>query len=435
MQRRLLFATAKIRRTVNGSEGSTMSDYRELIKNFDVIREYMKDFFVYGFKTRSDYDSKSARTYDNERRRLTSWLKGYVDWDYGSDGKRVFLSIDSEQIDENPLYAAWKSKSFTANDIMLHFYLRDLLAGGRKASAAALADEIAGRYGQTFDVQTVRKKLKEYTERELLTEEKAGKELLYGRREDRAVSEEAEEAMNAAIAFFQEAAPFGYIGSILLSGKRLSNLWFRFKHHYLVHTLEDGVLYRILEAMKEQRSAGFLNKSARSHKESLIEGVPLQIFVSTASGRRYVCIYEWHGRRFLNLRLDCILDVEALAPVPDYVLLREKLMRNRDACWGVSFGGRGRKEQIYMKLAIDEKREDFILERLHREGRGGEVTRLSEGIYLYSGEYFDTNEMLSWIKTFIGRILSLDGTNDQVIQKFYFDIGRLCGMYLPQEER
>ena len=39
--------------------------YSELIKNFDRIRDYMRQFYVYGFKSRTEYDKKSARSYDN----------------------------------------------------------------------------------------------------------------------------------------------------------------------------------------------------------------------------------------------------------------------------------------------------------------------------------------------------------------------------------
>ena len=46
-----------------------MQEFHELIKNFDKIRDYMRQFYVYGFKVRSDFDAKSARTYDNERDR------------------------------------------------------------------------------------------------------------------------------------------------------------------------------------------------------------------------------------------------------------------------------------------------------------------------------------------------------------------------------
>ena len=35
-----------------------MSSYSELIKNFEKIRSYMRDFYVYGFKSRDEYRSK-----------------------------------------------------------------------------------------------------------------------------------------------------------------------------------------------------------------------------------------------------------------------------------------------------------------------------------------------------------------------------------------
>ena len=43
--------------------------YSELIKNFENIRDYISQFYVYGFKRRKDYDKKSSRSYDNERRK------------------------------------------------------------------------------------------------------------------------------------------------------------------------------------------------------------------------------------------------------------------------------------------------------------------------------------------------------------------------------
>lgn len=48
--------------------------YKELIKNFNRIRDYMREFYVYGFKSREEYTNKSARSYDDEHRRLKSWL-------------------------------------------------------------------------------------------------------------------------------------------------------------------------------------------------------------------------------------------------------------------------------------------------------------------------------------------------------------------------
>ena len=47
-----------------------------------------------------------------------------------ADGKNVFLSVDSSNITHNPLFKAFKAKTFTDRDIMLHFYIFDILAGG-----------------------------------------------------------------------------------------------------------------------------------------------------------------------------------------------------------------------------------------------------------------------------------------------------------------
>ena len=91
--------------------------YSELIKNFNKIRDYMRDFYVYGFKSRDDYTKKSARSYDDEKRRIESWLGDYMKFHQTADGKNVFLSIDSRVTRHNPLYKAWKTKSFTDGDI------------------------------------------------------------------------------------------------------------------------------------------------------------------------------------------------------------------------------------------------------------------------------------------------------------------------------
>ncbi len=64
-----------------------MSSYNELIKNFEKIRTYMREFYVYGFKSCEDYTDKSARSYDDERRRLESRLGDHMSFTRTQDGK------------------------------------------------------------------------------------------------------------------------------------------------------------------------------------------------------------------------------------------------------------------------------------------------------------------------------------------------------------
>lgn len=135
-----------------------MSEFKELIKSFPKTREYVRDFFVYGFKTRDEFKEKSPRTYDNERRRIESWLSGFVKQDYSEKGKNISLSIDSNLLDTNPLYRVWKTKSFTDNDIMLHFFLLDYLSNTEGKTIEEIADGILDEYEVFFDTQMIRRK-------------------------------------------------------------------------------------------------------------------------------------------------------------------------------------------------------------------------------------------------------------------------------------
>ena len=111
--------------------------YSELVKNFNKIRRYMRDFYVYGFKSREDFDAKSTRTYDDERRRIESWLSDYMQFRQTTDGKIVSISIDSRSGKHNPFYKAWKTKSFTDGDITLQLPLRLRRAGSHSPRSSS----------------------------------------------------------------------------------------------------------------------------------------------------------------------------------------------------------------------------------------------------------------------------------------------------------
>ena len=454
-----------------------------MIKNFDRIRDYMRQFYIYGFKARTEFDGKSARTYDNERRRIESWLADYTRADYTSKGKHVYINVDSKEIPQNPLYTAWKSKSFTDNDLMLHFFILDQMiedgnenAGMAKAgeeqvgaaqndaaqaeaaqteaaqagaanpespspgglTAGELCDRICADYGVVFDSQTVRLKLKEYESLGLLSAWKDKKQLRYRLAPllppETAGPSPAWDRLIMAVKFFQGVAPFGVVGSTILDREETDNEYFQFKHHFIVHTLEDGVLSDVLAAMKQGRAISFTNRSGRTGNVSQSRGLPLKIFVSTRTGRRYVCLYQENTRRFTNMRLDSMSDVTPLEIHSDYSRKQDLLKRNLDRLWGVSFSGSGRLEEICIKFYVNESTEAYVLDRLYREGRGGEIQRIRENEYLYSGAFFDTNEMLSWVKTFTGRILDIQGSNRFAVAKITYDWEKMYEMYCRDGE-
>ena len=105
-----------------------MSEFQELIKNFDKCRDYIRDFFVYGFKSRKDFTGKSARTYDDERRRITDWLGDIVHEDISdaTSEKNLSLQVTPNLLATNPLYRVWQTRSFTDNDVRLFFRLPEM---------------------------------------------------------------------------------------------------------------------------------------------------------------------------------------------------------------------------------------------------------------------------------------------------------------------
>lgn len=408
--------------------------FSELIKNFDKLRDYMRDFFVYGYKTRADFSKKSARTYDNERRRIESYLGDYVRWEYGRGGKRVFLSVDAAKILQNPLYRAYQSKSFTDNDILLHFFLLDLLEDAQPLTAGQATDEISLRYGEFFDIQTVRGKLREYTDAGLLRAERQGKSVVY-QKSDVSFSTlfpHAEDARDF-LAFFGECAPFSVVGSYLGNRAKLQNARLLFKHHFLVHTLEDTVLLSLTEAIQQRKKVEITNFSNRSGAETVVTGLPVAILVSVQTGRRYLALYGDIRRRFHSFRLDCLKSVRILEPFKNAEERLREWQVCREQAWGAALSARQNTEHFSMILSIDEKKEPYILNRLEREGRGGKIERLDVNRYRYSIDVTDSGELMNWVKTFTGRILSVEGDNQAVVARFYRDMQRMATLYGEEE--
>lgn len=409
-----------------------MSDFNELIKHFNKVRSYVRDFYIYGFKTRTDFQQKSRRTYDNERRRIESWFSGYIRYDYNSaHEKAIAITADSNRISVNPLYNVWKTRSFTANDIMLHFFLLDLMQDGTDRTLETITDELLVHYQVLFDAQTVRKKLTEYTAIGIFQVKKAGKQHLYSRRLDNDRKYTALlPGLAEAVCFFQAAAPFGFIGSTLLDFYRYHNKNFRFRHDYLVHTLEDEILLPILQAIRQKQLLSLEIRSSRHHRVQMLSGTPLKILVSTQTGRRYVCVRRQDTRRLATYRLDGIQKAEPAGHDPDFEQHLAAFEKNYRYTWGVSFGSCREPEQVKFLITLDEAAEGYIITRLEREGRGGTLTRTEPGRYEYSVECWDSAELIPWVKTFTGRIIAFTCSNKSVERRFWQDMQLLQEMYL-----
>ena len=403
--------------------------YSELIKNFSRIREYMREFYVYGFKRREEYTAKSARSYDDERRRMESYLGDYMGFRQTPEGKRVFISLDSRRVRHNPLYAAWKAKSFTDGDITLHFLLFDILDA--PTTALSLADITAALDARLaafpaprlFDASTVRKKLGEYVSEGLVETEKRGKTLYYRRAADAPMLDAA------ALDFFSEVAPCGVIGSYILDKIAPHADVFAFKHHYITGAVDSEMLYALLCAMQEKRfvTLTVLSRRGGMHTQTV---VPLRIFVSVQSGRQYLLAYAVGTGRITSFRIDNITAVEAGEVCAHFDAQRQKLDSMRAHMWGVSTQSRARRrmEQVSFTVRYGDD-EAHIHRRLEREKRCGTVERLDVHTSRFTAELYDAAEILPWMRTFLCRIVSYSFSNAAVEARFAADIEEMYRMY------
>ena len=427
-----------------------MSDFHELIKSVDKCRDYVRDFFVYGFKSRSDFPGKSARTYDDERRRIVSWLNEYVREDFTEIGrsKNISLQIDQKLLDTNPLFRVWQAASFTDRDLILHFFILKILEDKDAAySASEITDILIDEYALDADLQTVRRKCNEYVEEGLLYTKKEGKTLLYSR--DLYFSELSEntDPLIDMIKCFSLDLPLGAVGDTILSMQDTENYIFRVKHSFPTFTLEDEIVLQLLTAIHDRKQVELKIQSNRRSQDKgyRTTGIPLQIFVSTRSGRRFVCMYHQEKKSFDCFRLDQIksADLSGNADDKDIKRARDHLDKDRPYVWGVSFypsvRGRGRLQKLILTINADDEKETHIYQRLVREGEGGSVEHLAKNTLRYEKTVADVREMFPWIRSFIGRIkeLKIYGTdgenlfeeNRQLESMFYRDLEKMYRLY------
>lgn len=404
--------------------------YSELIKNFNKTRDYMHDFYVYGFKSRDEFTEKSARSYDDERRRVESWLGDYMKFRQTPDGKNAFISINSRVSHHNPLYNALKAKTFTDGDITLHFILFDILSAPEISLSLKQItkgiDNILSSFSspRVFDESTVRKKLNEYIGEGIITAKKQGKTFFYSR------SNDYNRCDSDILDYFSEVAPCGVIGSFLLDKTEKHEDIFSFKHHYITGAMDSEVLCSLFDAMTKKRFVCLKMINRNSSKSFEKQVVPLKIMISVQNGRQYLMAYLPECDRIRSFRTDDIISV-CLGDFYDrFDELRATLSKMLLHTWGVSTQSQSgeRIEHIEFTVKYNDD-EQFIHRRLEREKRCGTVEKIDKNTSRFFADVYDSGELVPWIRTFICRITSICFSNKQLEAQFKNDIEQMYRLY------
>ena len=399
--------------------------YKELIKNFDNIRMYMRDFFVYGFRTREDYAKKGLRSYDNEKRRIQSYLGDLLSFKQTEIGKKVFISLDAKSVSRNPLYKAFKVKSFTSKDISLYFIVMDILKSGESYSLTDILNKIDSDYLSyfskplLFDESTLRKKLKEYEALGLIKSEKTSKKLEYSLVNDDIEAKDYKDV----IRFFTEENILGVIGSYIEDKFENADEYISFKNRYIMNAYDTEVVFEILRAIKNENKVKIQTFASAKQREY----IPLKLYVSKQGGRNYLMCKGMEDNRFYSIRTDYIKSVRQGLKVNDFSIVKTRFEDISRHIWGVSYSA-GKLEHFEMDIYVG-KGEEYIVSRLEREKRCGKVTKLDKETYRFSVDLYDSYELVPWIRTFFGRIKRLKCSNRMVSDQIKFDIVKMSKQY------
>ncbi|MEO1769266.1 WYL domain-containing protein [Candidatus Enterococcus ferrettii] len=396
--------------------------FQELVKQFSTLRSYTREFLIYGFKSREEITLSSPRTYDNERRRLESLLQDYVEVQTVNNKKIYRLVLPANQAD-NPLHCLWQTKSFTRNDIFLHFVLLDILASQKKLTVNELVQQVDS-YLEVFkddyliDSLTIRNKLNEYAELGILSKAKEGKQWFYSLEEEINFTPQ----QLRAIQFYKETAPMGVIGDLLL--KRISppDSPFCFKHKYDSQTLDSELLLTLLQAIKQQQRVQLTKVNGVE-----LSLTPLKVYSSCESGRQY--LVGIHSGKLYSLRLDYLEKGRLLGKAENYQQGLDKLAAAEKTAWNCSFTmTRTVNYRILLHLP-----EPYLYQRLLREKRQGSVTPLGDSLYEFSIDLIDPKGMEPWLRTWIGRIVQINSPNRTWENQFWKDVSAMNHLYGLEE--
>ena len=408
-----------------------MKLFSELIKDIDTIRALIRAFYIFGYKSRADYNKKSKKTYDNDRRRIESYFGDLLTGVTDKKGKRVGIRVNGDKVESNPFYRLFKYRSFTDNDLLLHFFIIDVLQDSPALTLSEMMTKICHAYysadDEGIDKGILRLKLKEYVSLGIL------KTWNKGNRSYFALSDflKEEDLDWDMVKYFREVNVLGVIGSFITDREEERKpSCLIFKHRQLFGALDSLHLLSMLEGIEKRELLAITKEQGGAAKIV----VPLKILVNRQNGRQYLAAYDPKGDMFLNYRVDHVVDVvssECEVGKEEFDNLLEKLEERFQYTWNVNYYYGDSPSLTELTLFVNED-EKHVLTRLQREGHGGHIERVSDREYKFSIRLYDPSEILPWVKSFIGRIVSFSCEDKEIERMFYSDMALLAEDYADE---
>lgn len=385
-----------------------------LIRDYANIRQLLRDIYIFGCFSRDDYIEKigiSGRKYDNEQRRINAYLtEKFIS--KRRVGKKViqYCRYDLEDNSGNYLAETYKNKSFTMLDIMSYFFVTQILSDGAEKTLIEILDEIplCNDFVE-FTKDNLRVKLEELVDIGILKLKKEGRSVFYSLTNDvfEPFSTDELKEIYSYLEFLRNTSPvdvpFYFLQrklKLYLEAERETELdvtnTFKFRQNHLFNSLDNDVILQCLQALRGEK---MITITTQKGKE-ITEALPVKVIHDSTYGRQYMVYYNAEYQSCSSLRIDSIDNIIILR---DMSADEKKVLHEMHDVYAESWCTSCRNDgphEIVIHFVFDEKREDYILNRIKREGHGGTVERIEESLYEYRKIISDPNEMIPWIRSF-----------------------------------
>ncbi len=392
-----------------------LSDSALLIRDYDNIRDILRDVYIYGCFTKEDFvkNGISSRKYDKEQMRIKAYLPDkFIKSRRVGKKTLLYCTYNMDDSGHNFLAETYRNKSFTMLDLMSYFFVLQILGQDESMTLPEILEELpCFNEEYIFTKDNLRVKLEELVEAGLIDSVKKGKAVLYSIAVDiweEFSNDELNEIYNY-LDFKKNTSPLEIPYYFLQNKLRLYMITkrkmellpdkvFQYKHDHIFTALDNDILLEILTAIKQKKRIKVKLRSRNNEIEFVT--VPVQLIHDSTYGRQYLMVWNPDFNQSSILRIDRLIKAECGKNLSKEELDAISLCMERAAnCWSTSGVNMGATE-VKVEFLFDENKEGYILQRVKQEGHGGSIEKISDGRYLYSNMINDPTEMIPWLRSF-----------------------------------
>jgi len=406
--------------------------FNDFIKNYNIIRDILRDCFLYGCFSREGLEDKrnvSSRKVSYEMHRIQQYVEEkYIKVDKNGRYKLLNLTYDFMKHSDNFLVNTYMTKSFTRKYILTYFFiLLYLQSQDTPCSLSTIENGLAKEgsdYLNKISSKTYERKLLEMC-REIgilnYTVQKRTKLYSISRDILKELNTLELKDLHIAISLYNNIifpVTAGYFSEETLknymcyergiNAEKVNYFNYRNVHYHPI--IEEQMLWEILKAIHNRKKINMYynmtqNKDDKSSNKPLI---PYKIRYDVRHGRLYLISFN-DSKKCIVSRLDKIEKVEIIDETFNRKDFDEVYSYSMCNSWSsVSLENRKEPENVKLEVIIDESTENYILEKIMREVSDGVLEKIKDGHYNVSFKVNDTGEIIPWIRGYAGYLRVLE---------------------------